>query len=384
MDDQRAGRVSALAAAFREQVGAPATGIWAAPGRVNLIGEHTDYNDGWVLPTAIERDVLAAARLRDDGVVTCSSLDLPGRCEARVDDLGPGSAAGWPAYVLGVVWALREAGAQVPGLSVVVGSDVPVGAGLSSSAAIEAAVGLALVDLTGAELDRTALAQACRRAETDVVGAPVGIMDQMASLLGREDCALLLDCRSLESEPVPLHLADAGLVLLVIDTKVDHAHAGGEYAERRRACEQAAAALGVPALRDATLHRVESGLSGELLRCARHIVTENARVLETVAALAAGRVADLGAVFAASHASMRDDFRISCPELDVAVAAAVDGGALAARMTGGGFGGCAVALVPADREHDAGDRVRAAFAEAGFAAPDVFPVRPSAGASRLC
>ena len=378
-----ADRASALEKAFGARTGTRPDGVWAAPGRVNLIGEHTDYNDGFVLPVAIDREALAAVRLRDDGVLTCGSLDLPGDVTTSIDALGPGTATGWTAYVLGVVWALREAGVDVPGLDVLVASDVPVGAGLSSSAALEAAVCLAVVELLGAGLDRTAMAVACRRAETDVVGAPVGVMDQMASLHGRAGAALLLDCRSLEVRPVPLGLERAGLVLLVADTRVHHAHATGEYAQRRATCEQAAAALGVPALRDARLADVEQHLTGDVLRCARHVVTEDARVLETVAALEAGDVAALGALFAASHASMRDDFRISCPELDVAVEAALRGGAVAARMTGGGFGGCVAALVPEQAQDAVAAAVSAAFASAGYAAPDVFPVRPSDGATRV-
>ncbi|MCW2779524.1 MAG: Galactokinase, partial [Frankiales bacterium] len=348
-------RGSALADVFRRELSAEPGGVWAAPGRVNLLGEHTDYNDGWVLPAAIDREVLAAVRLRDDGVFRCRSLDLPGTVTTTADGLGPGRASGWSAYVLGVVWALREAGLDVPGVDVLLSSDVPAGAGLSSSAALEAAVCLALVDLSSAPggpalLDRTAMATVCRRAETDVVGAPVGIMDQTASLRGRAGSALLLDCRSLQVQHVALDLAARGLTLLVLDTRVHHAHATGEYAARRTACDQAAAALGVPALRDATEDDVETRLTGELQRCARHVVTEDDRVLRVVDALAAGDLDEVGRLFAASHASMRDDFRISCPELDTAVAASVSAGAVAARMTGGGFGGCAVALVPRGAE----------------------------------
>jgi len=377
-----AGRAQVLEAAFRGATGHLPDGVWSAPGRVNLIGEHTDYNEGFVLPTAIDREVLAAVRRRPDDLVTCRSLDVPQTATARLDELGPGAHAGWSAYVLGVVWALREAGVAVTGLDIVVASDVPVGAGLSSSAALEAATGIAVAELCGSDLDRTQLAVLCRRAETEVVGAPVGIMDQMASLSGRQGGALLLDCRSLAVQHVPLALEQAGLVLLVLDTRVDHAHAGGQYADRRRSCEQAAAELGVPALRDADLASVERRLTGELLRCARHVVTEDARVLDTVAALHAGDMAAVGALFALSHASMRDDFRISCPELDVAVAAALRGGAVAARMTGGGFGGCATALVPVDRQERVKAEVVRAFWDSGFHAPDVFAVQPSGGAAR--
>jgi galactokinase len=377
------GRAAALARASAEAVGRPPDGIWAAPGRVNLHGEHTDYNDGFVLPAAIDREALAAVGVRNDDLVTCRSLDLPGEAAVRVGDLAPGVAEGWAAYVLGVVWALREAGVDVPGLDVLVASDVPVGAGLSSSAALEAAVALAVAELAGADLSRSELAVACRRAETDVVGAPVGIMDQMAALNGRAGAALLLDCRSLEVRPVELHLADLGLQLLVVDTRVSHAHASGEYGARRRACEQAAAALGVPALRDATLDEVETHLEGEQLRCARHVVTENARVGQVADALAARDTAALGRLFAASHASMRDDFRISCPELDVTVESAVAAGAAAARMTGGGFGGCAVTLVAPDRVAAVEGAVIAAFAARGWREPRAFGVTAADGARRV-
>ncbi|MDP9431137.1 MAG: galactokinase, partial [Actinomycetota bacterium] len=362
--------------------------VWAAPGRVNLLGEHTDYNDGFVLPVALDREVLAAVAPRDDGRLRCRSTDLPGEADLPVAELGPGRVQGWTAYVTGVVWALREAGVPVPGLDVLISSDVPVGAGLSSSAALEASVALAVADLAGADLSRLDLAVAARRAETDVVGAPVGIMDQVAALLGRAGCALLLDCRSLQVTPVPLHLSAAGLRLLVIDTRVAHAHAGGEYATRRRACEAAAAELGVPALRDASLEQVQQRLTGDLQRCARHVVTENARVLAAADLLAgepAGQrdLGGLGALFAASHASMRDDFRISCPELDLAVESAVRAGAVAARMTGGGFGGCAVALVPDAVAASLAAAVSDAFAAAGFRGPAVFEVEPSDGARRV-
>ena len=378
-----AGRADDLARAFAEQAGRAPDGVWAAPGRVNLHGEHTDYNDGFVLPAAIDRETLAAVGVRDDELVTCRSRDLPGGAAVRVAELVPGAADGWAAYVLGVVWALREAGVDVPGLDVLVGSDVPVGAGLSSSAALEAAVALAVAELAGADLSRSELAVACRRAETDVVGAPVGIMDQMAALHGRAGAALLLDCRSLDVRPVELHLADLGLKLLVVDTRVSHAHASGEYGARRRACEEGAAALGVAALRDATLEAVEQRLDGEPQRCARHVVTENARVHDVAAALAAGDVPALGELFAASHASMRDDFRISCPELDVTVEAAVAAGAAAARMTGGGFGGCAVALVAPDRVGAVEQAVARTFAARGWREPRAFEVSAADGARRV-
>jgi galactokinase len=363
-------------------------GVWAAPGRVNLVGEHTDYNSGLVFPLAVDREAVAAVAVRDDGVVTCASLDVAGDARIRLEDLRPGGVHGWAAYVLGVVWALRGvagagAGGTGLGFDVVVGSDVPAGAGLASSAALGAAVAAAVAELTGCGMGRTQLAVAVRRGENEMVGAPVGIMDPMAALHGRAGCALLLDCRSLEIDLVPLHLRELGLRILVVDTRVRHANAAGGYAARRRACEQAAAQLGVDSLRDATVEAVDGLADGDAKRCARHVVTENARVRETAAALGRGDVASVGAVFASSHASMRDDFRISCVELDLAVTASVGSGAVAARMTGGGFGGCVVALVPAGRCAEVAGALGRAFRDRGFLSPNVFEVLPSDGARRI-
>ncbi len=379
-------RARGLTAAFRQAYGTAPQGVWAAPGRVNLLGEHTDYEDGLALPVAVDREALAAVARRTGGRLRCRSAELPGAYEADLDDLGPSWVTGWPAYVAGVLWALREEGVAVPGLDVLVTSDVPLGAGLASSAALTCAVALAVADLAGGPLDRGALARAARRAETDVVGAPVGVMDQLAAVSGRAGCALLLDCRSLEVTPLALRLPEAGLRLVVVDTRVAHAHAGGEYAARRRACAAAAQRLGVPALRDAALDDVERRLDGELRRCARHVVTENARVAAAVGLLGQLDRPDareaLGALFAASHTSLRDDLRVSCPELDAAVAAALRCGAVAARMTGGGFGGCAVALVPDDAVAGLVRDVPAAVRAAGLREPRVLELVPSDGARR--
>ena len=369
--------------AFTDLVGRSPDGVWAAPGRVNLIGEHTDYNDGFVLPVAIDRTCRASVARRDDGVVRCWSVQLGVGATASVDELSTTpDAPAWSRYVLGVAWALQRAGVPVTGADIVVDSDVPVGAGLSSSAALECSVGLALCDLAGVDLDPTALALAGRRAETDVVGAPVGVMDQMASVHGRPDVAVFLDCRSLDLRRVPLPLRAQGWKILVIDTRVAHANDAGGYADRRRECEQAASALGVVALRDAALADL-TRLDGTLLRRARHVVTENARVLSAVRALEAGDVAALGPLLTASHASLRDDFEVSVVELDTAVAAAVDAGALGARMTGGGFGGSAIALVRAEQVADVASAVRTAAADARLRAPDVFEVAAGEGARRI-
>jgi len=306
--------------------------------------------------------------------------------QSPVAELVAGVTEGWSAYVLGVAWALREAGVPVPGADVVVDSDVPPGAGLSSSAALECAVGLALCELAGVEVDRTVLALAGQRAENEVVGAPVGIMDQMASVHGRAGSAVLLDCRTREVRTVPLPLAELDLALVVLDTRVTHAHATGGYAARRRACVEAAGVLGVAALRDASLEQVEAAageLGDERLRRARHVVSENARVLAAVRALETGDVTALGPLMAASHASLRDDFEVSVVELDTAVEAALDAGAVGARLTGGGFGGSAVALVPLDLVPEVAERARAAALSADLRRPDVYVVTPSDGARRL-
>ena len=372
--------------AFRERVGRQPDGVWAAPGRVNLIGEHTDYNDGFVLPAAIDRLVLVAAGRRAGGRLRLWSLQAGPPADLELAVVGPGRVEGWAAYPAGVAWALGQAGAELGGADLVVDGDVPAGSGLSSSAALECATATALADLHGARLDRQALASLARRAENEVVGVPSGAMDQMVSMLGRAGHALFLDTRSLETEQVPLPLEESGLCLVVIDTRAGHRLVDGAYADRRAACEAAAAVLGVPALRDATLEQVEAAaeaLGDPGLRRARHVVTENARVLEAVALLRAGHLDRLGPLLVASHASLRDDYEVSSPELDTAVEAAMDAGATGARMTVAGFGGSAIALVRADLAGRVADRAREAFAAAGFGPPEVTTVLPSDGARRL-
>ncbi len=378
-------RVDELVRTFTDTVGAAPDGVWQAPGRVNLLGEHTDYNEGFVLPVAIDLSCLAAARRRSDGVLHLRSVQAGDTRPLPLEDLGPQHIRGWSRYAAGTAWALLQQGIALHGADVVVSSDVPSGAGLSSSAALECAVGLALCDLADVQIDRTALALAGQRAEVDVVGAPVGVMDQMVSVHGRTGAAILLDCRSLAVRAVPLHLERAHLRLVVIDTRVTHAHATGGYAARRAACEQAAALLGVAALRDATLEDVEGAadrLGDERLRRARHVVTENRRVLALADALQRGDLSPLGALLAAGHASLRDDFEVSCPELDSAVDAALAAGAVAARMTGGGFGGSVLAVVPDAAVDAVRTRCRAAAEAATFRVPTVRVVQAVSGASR--
>jgi galactokinase len=370
-------------AAFTERFGSEPDGVWAAPGRVNVIGEHTDYNDGFVLPIALPHTTRAAVGLRTDGVLALASLQSDdGVVEVPVAELAPGRPGGWAGYPAGVVHGLGERAAG--GMSVLVDSEVPAGAGLSSSAALTCSVALALRDLLAPELTRQDLIELARGSENDFVGAPTGILDQSASLLCREGAALFLDTRDRGTEQVPLDLAAAGLELLVVDTGTSHTHADGGYGDRRRECEQAAAGLGVPALRDVTDVDGLASLHGVLLRRARHIVTENARVLEVVRILrGTGDPRAIGPVLTEGHASLRDDFQISTDELDVCVDAALAAGAHGARMVGGGFGGSAVVLVDRDRAEAVAAAVRDAFGRRGFAAPRTFDVVPSAGARRL-
>lgn len=376
------GRASDLASGFAESYGRAAEVAWRAPGRANLIGEHTDYNDGLVLPFAIGRSVRVAGAGRADGVLELASLQAPGeRVEVRLRGLAPGSVPGWAAYPAGAAWALGDRGPS--GASLLVDSDLPLGAGLASSAALECAVLGCLADLAGLDLPGREMAALAWRCETTFVGVPCGIMDQFAVMLCRPEHALLLDCRSQETCDVPLDPATAALRLLIIDTRVKHELTGGEYAQRRRECDAAARTLGVRSLRDipdeAGLVPL-SGLADQVpLRRARHVVTENARVRQAVEVLQAGRLADVGPLLTASHASLRDDFEVSWAQADRAVDAALDAGAFGARMMGGGFGGCVLAIIPADQSAGIMQAVGAALA----GAPTFLEVMPAAGAHRL-
>ncbi|EYT79291.1 galactokinase [Streptomyces sp. Tu 6176] len=374
---------------FAELYGTAPEGVWAAPGRVNLIGEHTDYNDGFVMPFALPHVTLAAVARRDDGVLRLHSADVPGGpVELRVADLAPGTDDGWTAYPAGVVWALREAGHPVSGADVHLTSTVPSGAGLSSSAALEVVVALALNDLYALGLKGWQLARLCQRAENVYVGAPTGIMDQTASACCEEGHALFLDTRDLSQRQIPFDLAREGLRLLVVDTRVQHAHSDGEYGKRRAGCEKGAALLGVDALRDVPHDGLDAALAQlgdeeEIRRLVRHVVTEDARVERVISLLSSSAGARaIGPVLTEGHASLRDDFRISCPELDLVVDTALAAGALGARMTGGGFGGSAIVLAEEGGVAALTEAVEAAFAEAGFTAPRVFEAVPSAGARR--
>jgi galactokinase len=376
---------------FQQVFGYEPTVRYSAPGRVNLIGEHTDYNDGYVLPFAIDRRTTSDIAPREDRVIRVASSFDPegGPVSLSLDDLEPARMDGWSAYVFGIAWALREqAGADLTGrtgFDVFIDSQVPVGAGLSSSAAIECGVALAFSDLWELGLDRKTLARVGQYSENHAVGAPTGIMDQSASLLGEQDAVVFLDCRTLDTAVVDLALEANDLEVLVIDTRVEHAHATGGYKARRDSCEKGAQVLGVPALRDVAvddLPRAQELLDDETFRRVRHIVTEDQRVLDTVRTLREQGPRAIGDLLLASHASMRDDFEISVPELDLAVSTAVEHGAVGARMTGGGFGGAAIALVDREARDRIATAVTAAFASAGYREPHVFTVRAAQGARR--
>jgi galactokinase len=380
---------AAVAGAFTDATGGPPEGVWAAPGRVNLIGEHTDYTGGFVLPLALPLGVVCAGAGRDDGLLSVRSAQVPEEGHTvDVRAVAPGDLGGWAAYAVGVAWALRERWGVVQGADLLIDGDVPPGAGLSSSAALECVVATVLRDLSGAPLSADDLARLARQAENDFVGAPTGVMDQLAAMHGRAGHVLFIDTRSGGIEPVPFDPRSSGTQLLVVDTRAPHQLVDGEYAQRRRECEEAARALGVVELRDAGPADLDGGAGRELptvlRRRARHVVTENARVLEVVAALrAGGDPGAIGPLLTASHMSLRDDFEVTVPQLDVAVEAALAAGAYGARMTGGGFGGCVIALVDTAARHAVVAAVEDSFAGHGFGRPASFVAVPSDGARRL-
>jgi galactokinase len=367
-----------------------AAGIWAAPGRVNLIGEHVDYNGGLVLPFAIEERTYAAVALRDDDELRVRSMQVAGGLDASVAELSPDnnveSGQEWASYAAGVPWVLREAGYEVRGMDVLLDGRVPVGAGLSSSAALECSVAAAANDLFALSLSKIALARVAQRAENDYVGVPCGLMDQMASMACTAGHALLFDVRSEEIEQVPFAPAAAGLRVLIIDTRVKHSVGDGAYAERRRACEDAAALLGVSTLREVPVHDLDDALSKlhcDVVPRVRHVVTEIARVQQAVDALRTSDWTSFGRLMTASHLSLRDEYEVSSEELDVAVDAALAAGAMGARMTGAGFGGSAIALIEEARAAAISAAVEDAFAAREFGEPSMLTATTSDGAHRL-
>ncbi len=355
---------------------------YAAPGRINLIGEHTDYNLGFALPIALpQRTVVTFTPDGTDAITVRSSRAR----EALRFPLGivPGQVTGWPAYVAGVVWALRQAGHPVPGGVMSITSDVEMGSGLSSSAALECATLGAIATAAGVRIDRTEQARIAQRAENEYVGAPTGLLDQLASVYGEPSTAMLIDFRDLSVVPVPFDPATAGVTLLLIDSRARHAHTDGEYAVRRASCERAAADLGASSLREvwdrgrAELDAVRNPIDA---RCARHVLTENGRVLDFVAALGESDFVEAGRILTSSHVSMRDDFKITTEHLDLIADTAVRVGALGARMTGGGFGGCAIALVPDSRADAVAETLRRTVPGAGHPRPVIIRTHAAAGA----
>lgn len=373
--------------AFEKIYGYASQGVWSAPGRVNLIGEHTDYNDGFVFPFAINRSTIAAIAIRSDNIVRVASSFSPVTHETDISRIKKDPNNDWASYPFGVAWAIQQiSGRAFTGFDCYIDSNVPVGAGLSSSAAIECSVGVALNELWGAGLSRPELAKAGQLAENEIVGAPTGIMDQSASLLGEPDKGVFLDCRSLEAQVVPLDFEKHDLELVIIDTKVAHRHADGGYAARRQACELGAKTLGAASLRDLTaadLPRAKDLLDDVTYRRVKHVITENDRVLETIKILTTSGPKHIGNLMYESHESMRDDFEISVDELDAAVETSLAFGAVGARMTGGGFGGAAIALTPKDKIDSLTMAVKYEFKKRGFIEPKIFTVKASAGAHRL-
>ena len=372
--------MTTLESAFQELFGRKAEVLAEAPGRVNLIGEHIDYSEGFVLPFAIADRTYAAIARNSDGLVRIASQQRKNRIfTIDISDVKPGSAGDWEKYVLGVIWTLDIS----TGVDILVDGHVPSGAGLSSSAALECSVAVGLNTLFSLGKSLEDLARATQKAENDYVGMPCGIMDQSVSLMGREGSALLLDCRDLSTESVPFDVASQGLELLIIDTQAHHALVDGGYAERRASCESVAAKFAIPSMRNLSMVVLDSRKSEitevEYIR-ARHAVTEIARVKDAVAALKASDFTTLGRLINESHISLRDDYTVSCPELDVAVDASLAAGALGSRMVGGGFGGSAIALIKADQIESVKEAIKRSYAEHGFKAPRFFTSLPSAGA----
>ncbi|QOR45730.1 galactokinase [Trueperella pecoris] len=372
-NEDGARRATAL---FHNRFGHEPESVWAAPGRVNIIGEHTDYNEGFCLPIALPHRTFVAYGPREDGVVNMASGSRS-EWSGKREDVGPGMAKSWANYAAGPAWSL---GVE-HGFEAAFESCVPVGAGLSSSAAIECSIASALQPPTTDD-DRHAIVRACVNAENEVAGAPTGGMDQTISMFGQDGHALLIDTRDWTLKQIPLDLAAHGLEILVIDTRASHSLGDGQYAKRRAACEDACRELGVSSLRPVAEEDL-AALSGELLRRARHVVTENQRVLDTVALLEAGRLEEIGPLLSASHASLRDDYEVTVAELDVACEAAEAAGAFGARMTGGGFGGSAIALIRSDQREVVIDAVEKAYTEHGFGAPHFLAATPAVRAERI-
>jgi galactokinase len=372
--------MSSIDEKFLETFGVEADLIAAAPGRVNLIGEHIDYSQGFVLPFAISERTYAAIRKRDDSVVRIASVQRRNKIvTVDIKNVKPGLKGEWERYALGVLWSMGV----TSGVDLMIDGHVPLGAGLSSSAALECSVATAVNHLFNLGFDLQELARLTQRAENDYVGVPCGIMDQSVSLMASVGSAILLDCRDLTTQNIPFDVAASGLELLIIDTQAHHALTDGGYANRRASCESAAKKLGVESMRQLSMAALNSGkelITGEEYRRAHHAVTEMARVHECVIALKAHDFKKVGELLNASHASLRDDYSVSCPELNAAVEASLTAGALGARMVGGGFGGSAIALIDVKKSRETINAIEKAFAARKFKAPRFFTSLPSQGA----
>ena len=375
--------MSSIEEKFLETFGAEPNLVAAAPGRVNLIGEHIDYSEGFVLPFAIKDRTLAAARKRDDSIVRIASVQRRNKIvTVDIKDVKPGLKGEWERYALGVLWSMGV----TSGVDLMIDGHVPLGAGLSSSAALECSVATAMNHLFDMGFSLEELARLTQRAENQYVGVPCGIMDQSVSLMATNGFALLLDCRDLSTRNIPFDVASHGLELLIIDTQAHHALTDGGYAERRASCESVAAKLSIKSMRELTMEQLDSSrhliTETEYIR-ARHAVSEMKRVLDCVEALSNGDFVKVGQLINASHISLRDDYTVSCPELDTAVDASLAADALGSRMVGGGFGGSAIALIEASKTTQTIRSVEKAFADKKFKAPRFFTSLPSQGAEIL-
>jgi galactokinase len=375
--------MSSIEEKFLETFGEEPDLVAAAPGRVNLIGEHIDYSEGFVLPFAIKDRTLVAARKRDDSIVRVASAQRRNKIiTVDINEVKPGLKGEWERYALGVLWSMGVKS----GVDLLIDGHVPLGAGLSSSAALECSVATAMNHLFDMGFSLEELARLTQKAENQYVGVPCGIMDQSVSLMATNGFALLLDCRDLSTRNIPFDVASHGLELLIIDTQAHHALTDGGYAERRASCESVAAKLGVKSMRELTIEQLDSSRDklseSEYIR-ARHAVTEMKRVLDCVEALASEDFTQVGQLLNQSHNSLRDDYTVSCPELDTAVEASLAAGALGARMVGGGFGGSAIALIQASKTSQTISAVEKAFADKKFKAPRFFTSLPSQGAELL-
>ena len=375
--------MSSIEEKFLETFGAEPDLVAAAPGRVNLIGEHIDYSEGFVLPFAIKDRTLAAARKRDDSIVRIASVQRRNKIvTVDIKDVKPGLKGEWERYALGVLWSMGV----TSGVDLMIDGHVSLGAGLSSSAALECSVATAMNHLFDMGFSLEELARLTQRAENQYVGVPCGIMDQSVSLMATNGFALLLDCRDLSTRNIPFDVASHGLELLIIDTQAHHALTDGGYAERRASCESVAAKLSIKSMRELTMEQLDSSrhliTETEYIR-ARHAVTEMKRVLDCVEALSVGDFVKVGQLINASHVSLRDDYTVSCPELDTAVDASLAAGAMGSRMVGGGFGGSAIALIQASKTTQTIRAVEKAFADKKFKAPRFFTSLPSQGAELI-